>query len=133
MVDVDRFKEYNDHYGHGAGDTCLKKVASTLAASVTRAGDLVARYGGEEFILLIPETNTNGARQLAEELCSRIEEQKIPHEYSSASSWVTISVGYASAIPTPECYASSLLNAADQMLYIAKNSGRNRAHGLHDE
>lgn len=129
MVDVDRFKEYNDHYGHGAGDTCLKKVAETLVASVTRAGDLVARYGGEEFVLLIPETSASGARLLAEELCRRIEEQEIPHEYSSASSWVTISIGYASVVPGHDASSSALLEEADRMLYEVKKSGRNRAHG----
>jgi len=132
MVDIDCFKEYNDHYGHGAGDACLKKVAATLVSSVTRAGDMVARYGGEEFILLIPETDAGGARQLADELCRGIEAQSIAHEYSSASSWVTISAGYASVIPGHDVSPSSLLEEADRMLYAAKKSGRNRAYGSHE-
>lgn len=130
MVDVDHFKDYNDHHGHSAGDICLKRVASTLASSVTRAGDLVARYGGEEFVLLMPETDIKGVRLFAEQLCQRTEEQKIPHGRSSASSWVTISVGYASTIPNQDGKASALLDEADQMLYHAKHNGRNRAHGL---
>jgi diguanylate cyclase (GGDEF)-like protein len=130
MVDVDHFKEFNDHYGHGAGDACLKSVASTLASSVTRAGDLAARYGGEEFVLLMPGAGIDGARLLAEQLRSRTEGQRIPHEHSSASCWVTISAGYASVIPSQDGKASMLQEEADQMLYRAKKSGRNRVHGL---
>lgn len=130
LVDVDHFKDYNDHHGHSAGDICLKQVASTLASSVTRAGDLVARYGGEEFVLLMPETDIKGVRLFAEQLCMLTEGQKIPHGCSSASSWVTISAGYASTVPNQDGKASDLLDEADQMLYRAKNDGRNRAHGL---
>jgi diguanylate cyclase (GGDEF)-like protein len=130
MVDIDHFKEFNDHYGHGAGDTCLKRVAAMLASSVTRAGDMAARYGGEEFVLLMPGTDVDGARLLAEQLRSRTEEQRIPHERSSSSSWVTISAGYASVIPIQEGAASALMEEADQMLYCAKRSGRNRVYGL---
>jgi len=132
LVDIDHFKEFNDHYGHGAGDACLKKVASTLASSVTRAGDLAARYGGEEFVLLMPETDIDGARLLAEQLRNSTEEQRIPHERSTASSWVTISAGYASVIPSPGGDASKLLAEADRMLYCAKKFGRNRVYGHHD-
>ena len=130
MVDIDHFKEFNDHYGHGAGDICLRRVAATLAASVTRAGDLAARYGGEEFVLLMPGTDIDGARLLAEQLRSSIEAQRIPHERSSTSCWVTMSAGYASLIPSQDGDALMLLEEADQMLYYAKKSGRNRVHGL---
>jgi diguanylate cyclase (GGDEF)-like protein len=129
LVDVDHFKDFNDHYGHIAGDSCLKMVASTLASSVTRAGDLVARFGGEEFALLTPGTSTDGVRLLAERLRSNIEKQHILHECSSASSWVTISAGYASVIPSKNGSPSMLLEEADQMLYCAKKLGRNRVHG----
>ncbi|MEN6628728.1 MAG: diguanylate cyclase [Sulfuricella sp.] len=129
MMDIDFFKNYNDRYGHGVGDACLKKVASALAVTVSRPGDLVARYGGEEFVVLLPETGAEGARLLAENLCNQIEALKIPHEYSGASTWVTISVGYASATPSQEGKESELLDAADQMLYRAKESGRNRVYG----
>jgi diguanylate cyclase (GGDEF)-like protein len=130
LADIDYFKEYNDHYGHVAGDECLKAVAAALAASVTRAGDLVARYGGEEFVLLMPNTAIAGARLLAEQLRSCIESRQIPHAYSSTSRWVTISAGYASIVPKPEIGASALQEEADRMLYLAKKSGRNRVHGL---
>jgi len=130
LVDIDHFKEFNDHYGHGAGDTCLKQVASLLASLVTRAGDLAARYGGEEFILLMPGTDKDGAQLLAEQLRGRIEEQHIPHERSTTSSWVTISAGYASVIPSQDGDPSILLGEADQMLYRAKKAGRNCVHGL---
>jgi diguanylate cyclase (GGDEF)-like protein len=129
MVDVDHFKSYNDHYGHVAGDECLKKIASTLASSVIRAGDMVARYGGEEFVLLMPGASADGARLLAEQLHERTEKQRIPHERSDASCWVSISAGYASVIPDQDNEACTLLQEADKMLYLAKNSGRNRVHG----
>lgn len=129
MMDVDFFKNYNDHYGHGAGDACLKMVASTLVATACRPGDLVARYGGEEFVVLLPETDAEGARLLAENLRSQIEALQIPHEFSGASPWVTISAGYASVSPDQEEKEHGLLDAADQMLYRAKESGRNRVCG----
>lgn len=132
LMDIDYFKDYNDNYGHVAGDTCLKSVASALASSVTRAGDLVARYGGEEFVLLMPETDGQGARQFAEQLRSNIEALCIPHDYSGAACWVTISVGYASVVPILGGEASILFEEADRMLYQAKNAGRNRVHGLHE-
>lgn len=129
MVDIDHFKAYNDCHGHGEGDVCLKQVATMFAATVNRPGDLVARYGGEEFVILMPETYIDGARQLADHLRHRIEAMQIPHTGSSASCWVTISLGYAALIPNPEQTSSALLDDADNMLYQAKNSGRNRAVG----
>ncbi len=133
LVDIDHFKEYNDNYGHGAGDDCLKEIATTIASFVTRAGDMVARYGGEEFVLLIPETGVDGARQLAEQLCCLIDELRIQHAYSPTAPRVTISAGYASAVPMPDESASILLAETDRMLYLAKNSGRNRAYGSTEE
>lgn len=129
MVDIDHFKAYNDCHGHGEGDVCLKQVATMFAATVNRPGDLVARYGGEEFVILMPETGTEGAQQLADQLRHRIESMQIPHTGSSASCWVTISLGYAALIPQPNQASSALLDEADNMLYQAKNLGRNRAFG----
>ncbi|MBZ0106883.1 MAG: diguanylate cyclase [Sulfuricella denitrificans] len=130
MLDVDNFKTYNDGYGHGAGDTCLCKVAETLATeTISRSSDLIARYGGEEFIVLLPDTDLNGARLLADRLCSSIEALHIPHQYSSAAPWVTISCGYVSMTPEEHEMAGELIEKADQMLYKAKTSGRNRTHG----
>lgn len=129
LVDVDYFKAYNDCHGHGAGDICLKQVATILAATVNRSGDLVARYGGEEFVVLMPETVVDGAQRVAEQLCQRIAALQIPHAGSSAASWVTISAGFAAVVPQPEQTPSALLDQADRMLYLAKNSGRNCARG----
>jgi len=129
MVDVDYFKSYNDFHGHGAGDMCLKRVASQLSMLVSRPGDLVARYGGEEFVILLPETDSDGAWLIAEQLCRRIEAQQIPHASSKVSRWITISAGYASLVPQSEQPSSLLLDHADSMLYQAKYTGRNQAFG----
>ena len=130
MIDIDHFKIFNDDYGHGAGDECLRSVASTLATEATfRPADMVARYGGEEFIALLPETDAIGAKLIAERFRRCIEALQIPHEHSNASRWVTVSVGYASVIPGPDCTAEKLQEEADNMLYKAKVSGRNRTCG----
>ena len=130
MIDIDNFKAYNDNYGHGAGDACLMLVAATLAAETSfRPADMVARYGGEEFIALLPETDVNGAKLIAERFRSCIEALRIPHEHSTVSRWVTVSVGHASIIPGPDYRAEGLQEEADQMLYKAKASGRNRIFG----
>lgn len=129
LVDVDYFKAYNDCYGHGAGDICLKQVATLLTTTVSRPGDLVARYGGEEFVILMPETDLEGARLIAEQLCLRVASRQIPHAASSVLGWVTISAGYAVVMPRTEHAPSSLVDEADRMLYLAKDSGRNCARG----
>jgi diguanylate cyclase (GGDEF)-like protein len=130
MVDVDHFKAYNDLYGHGAGDICLKMVASALASeTASRSADLIARYGGEEFIALLPGTDTNGAHLLAERLRGRVEALQIPHGYPG----VTISAGYISVIPTQDNSAAELMEKADSMLYQAKAAGRNCVYGALSE
>ncbi|MDP2806082.1 MAG: diguanylate cyclase [Gallionellaceae bacterium] len=126
MADIDYFKRYNDNYGHGVGDECLKKVAASLALSVERPSDLAARYGGEEFVMILPETDIAGARAIAEHFRSRVESLHIPHEHSDASSSVTVSVGVASVVPNADMLPAELLKKADEMLYQAKESGRNR-------
>ncbi len=133
MIDVDYFKAYNDHFGHGSGDECLKRVAFLLRSNVNRAGDLVARYGGEEFVVLMPETDLEGARQIAEQLCRIIEHDQIRHACDSVSNWVTISAGYASLVPSLQQESSHLVDIADRMLYRAKTSGRNCAYGALSE
>ncbi len=126
MMDVDHFKAFNDHNGHGAGDTCLKMIASAIASETTaRPADLIARYGGEEFIALLPGTDTNGAHLLSERLRVCVQALQVPHEYFGASQWVTISVGYASVIPDQDNSAAYLMKKADSMLYKAKAMGRN--------
>ena len=125
MVDVDHFKTYNDTYGHPQGDTCLRSVASVLAGVAARTGDLVARYGGEEFVVVLPGTNSVGARVVAERIRAAIVALDMPHAASSAGKCVTVSLGVASADPA-KLAAAALLAAADQALYAAKKLGRNR-------
>lgn len=127
MIDIDYFKQYNDHYGHGAGDVCLQIVAAELAGGVARPGDLVARYGGEEFVVVLPETIQEAALQIAERLRDKVEKRRLPHIYPHAESIVTISIGVATQDKIPENFLPQILNdAADKALYLAKENGRNR-------
>lgn len=129
MIDIDYFKSFNDTYGHAAGDACLKAVARALSLSLHRPADLVARYGGEEFAAILPETNAAAALELGEKMRLQVEALNIPHERSTASPHVTISVGASSAIPSKGGAPAALVEAADALLYKAKQSGRNRAAG----
>ena len=129
MADIDFFKAYNDNYGHGAGDDCLKRIAHVLASSLARPSDMVARYGGEEFVAILPDTDLAGAHVLAERWCRNVAAAAVPHAYSSAASHVSISVGYSSQIPSANLSSGTLLEMADKMLYQAKAAGRNRAYG----
>ena len=127
MIDIDHFKEYNDHYGHQKGDECLIKIARMIQEGISRPGDFVARYGGEEFVVLLPNTPAAGAMRVAEELRQRIEAQGIPHEAPSATGVVTISIGAAVVDPRQDdCSPNGLIRAADLALYEAKDMGRNR-------
>lgn len=125
MIDIDHFKAFNDFYGHGKGDECLKKVAKTLVDTAKRPTDLVARYGGEEFACLLPVTDVDGATKIAEEMRANIMSLAIPHEQSPAAECVTISLGAASIQPSLHSAPAVLLNRADQALYEAKRSNRN--------
>lgn len=131
MLDIDFFKKYNDNYGHQGGDDCLKKVASTLSNTLHRPGDFIARYGGEEFVVLLPNTDADGAAIIAEHMRSNIEAQDISHALSSAAKHVTISLGVASVVPDDGSAPESLIARADSALYKAKAAGRNRyaVHG----
>lgn len=124
MVDIDWFKAYNDLYGHQAGDDCLKQVAYTLRAATKRAADFVARYGGEEFVVILPDTDGDGAVRLAERLRTQVEALDIVHEKSQFAR-VTISLGVADTVPKEGKSPLDLIAAADKALYDAKNSGRN--------
>ncbi len=126
MLDVDHFKNYNDHYGHQQGDDCLKQVATVIESSLFRATDLAARYGGEEFACILPETPAEGAMKLGEKIRGAIMGLNIPHAASKVSDVVTVSVGAASIIPRQKTRPSLLVETADQQLYRAKQEGRNR-------
>ena len=126
MVDVDSFKAYNDHYGHGLGDVCLTKVASTLNQAFHRPADIVARYGGEEFAVLLPETNIHNAVLLAERLRQMVEGLRIPHAPGASSKVITISIGCSAFLPGEAFDTHDLIESADKHLYAAKAAGRNR-------
>jgi len=126
ILDVDHFKAYNDHYGHQAGDECLRMVAEVLSDRAKRPSDLVARYGGEEFVCLLPETDGPGAVRVAEGFRTSVAECRIPHAQSPVIPYVTISLGVATVIPSAEGSPERLAEMADQLLYRAKRTGRNR-------
>lgn len=124
IVDVDHFKQYNDHYGHGVGDEALRKVADILRNYMRRPGDLAARYGGEEFVLLLPDVKDIAMR--LEALRRDVREAGIAHERSATDIVLTISGGAAVWSPGPALTGADLLAQADHMLYEAKRQGRNR-------
>lgn len=126
MVDVDHFKRYNDHYGHLEGDACLRKIASILFDCSQRTGELVARFGGEEFSLLLPGTDTEVAKSIAQRCMDLLKQAQIPHENSPIASTLTFSVGLATVIAQPQANPESLIHAADVALYRAKGGGRSR-------
>lgn len=125
MIDIDYFKQYNDHYGHLQGDECLKRVASTLGSAATRARDAFARFGGEEFVLVLPETDEASAHKIAERCRSLIFKEQIPHEQSQTGQLLTVSMGIGTITPTHKDEAMSFIEAVDQRLYQAKQKGRN--------
>jgi diguanylate cyclase (GGDEF)-like protein len=126
MLDVDWFKKYNDHYGHQAGDECLRQIAKTFAANVRRAGDLAARYGGEEFVLIAPGSDRAEVMNVAAAIQHALERLELPHAVSPYGR-VTASIGVASVIPAEHDSPDALLKKADEALYQAKEQGRNRA------
>lgn len=130
LCDLDHFKLYNDHYGHPAGDRCLTQVAQTLMQVPQRPADLVARYGGEEFAIVLPNTHTQGAWQVAQKIHDSIRGLYIPHPLSplTGSDYVTVTMGIATAVPSRSETPQSLLQAADLALYHAKQHGRDRTY-----
>lgn len=126
MIDVDFFKAYNDHYGHGLGDECLVQVARSMRQVIKRPNDLLARYGGEEFAVILPETPLEGALQVANELHQAVSDLDIKHEFSGVKDHVTISVGVATSVLSDQMQVNELLKRADAALYQAKHQGRNQ-------
>lgn len=127
MCDIDFFKLYNDSDGHQAGDRCLQQVTRAIEQVVKRASDLVARYGGEEFAVILPHTDSRGALIVAEAIRASVREKLIPHPKSPISQYVTLSLGVSCTIPSLESSPEMLIATADQALYQAKLSGRDRA------
>ncbi len=125
ICDVDDFKLYNDIYGHVQGDRCLVEVAQALQQSTRQTIDLVARYGGEEFAIILPNCNLRGAKRVALDVIQRVKQLKIPHQGSSTTGYVTVSLGVASTIPSDESSPKQLLQEADELLYRSKQKGRN--------
>ena len=130
MIDVDHFKQFNDTYGHGQGDSCLQRLAHAAAAALQRPADLLARYGGEEFVALLPDTALPGALAVAEAIRAAVQDLKIPHAGSKAAPCVTVSLGVACGIPKGDQGAEGLVETADKQLYAAKSEGRNRVKGI---
>lgn len=126
MIDIDHFKAYNDTYGHQEGDECLIKVTTSIRNTVNNPGDMVYRYGGEEFTVILPETNKQDAKVIAENIRKNIEDLCIPHEGSKVSDVVTVSIGLATLTPTEDKNAKQLIELADNALYEAKSISRNR-------
>jgi diguanylate cyclase (GGDEF)-like protein len=125
LMDVDYFKLYNDTYGHQGGDGCLKQIAAVLGETIKRTTDLAARYGGEEFVVILSNTDQEGAVQVAERIRVLVEALQIVHIASAVNPYVTLSIGIASTIPNQEMEAADLIAAADRALYHAKEHGRN--------
>ncbi|MEP4892526.1 MAG: sensor domain-containing diguanylate cyclase [Aliiglaciecola sp.] len=127
LCDVDHFKAYNDSYGHQQGDVALIRVASCILKQVQRPTDLLARYGGEEFILVLPQTDEKGAREIAEKIRQAVIEENIQRDDLSGYKYITLSVGFASIVPTANDNLEKLISQADKQLYIAKENGRNQS------
>jgi len=126
LCDVDFFKRYNDHYGHVAGDECLKQIGAALRCTFQRAGDVTARYGGEEFAVILPETAPEKAAQLAEKLRLKMLDLALPHAASETIGVVSLSIGVVGSQVTTERNGQWFIDQADQALYLSKERGRNR-------
>jgi diguanylate cyclase (GGDEF)-like protein len=127
LIDIDYFKSYNDHFGHSAGDACLRLVANELSKTLSRQVDFCGRFGGEEFVCILPNTDAAGAKAVAEKLLESIIKLQLPHSQSSANKYVTVSIGTATSTFKHNTHLSKeiLLLEADKALYQAKAKGRN--------
>lgn len=127
LLDIDYFKQYNDHYGHAIGDSCLKRVAGCIQLLARRSSDHVARFGGEEFAILVRDCERNDIKLLAEKVRAGVQRLNIPHAKSSIGSEVTVSLGGAVMVPYRDDAPNTLIVAADENLYKAKKRGRNQS------
>ena len=126
MIDVDFFKKYNDTYGHGKGDSCLKTVTNALSQSLFREEDFIARYGGEEFVVVLPYCDERGAHKVANRMLQNVRNCEIPHEKNEAASCVTISIGVTTGNADHTRTGNDYIKRADEALYMSKNNGRNQ-------
>ncbi|MDR0857526.1 MAG: diguanylate cyclase [Oscillospiraceae bacterium] len=129
MLDVDKFKVYNDTYGHPQGDLLLKYVAKSLTANLRRPSDIAARIGGEEFAVILADTDLTGALTVAENIRAMIEAGVVPDASTGEATSVTVSIGVHSLVPGADSDSASLLSEADKNLYTAKSTGRNKVVG----
>jgi diguanylate cyclase (GGDEF)-like protein len=129
MLDIDFFKQFNDTFGHPAGDRCIVMVAAALNRAVRRAADLTARYGGEEFACVLPGLDHEGAMMVAHNICNQVRSLGIPHVRPAAGAYVTVSVGVATARCTPGMAPALWIQAADRQMYMAKAAGRDSVVG----
>jgi len=124
LIDIDHFKQLNDHFGHQSGDRCLQAVAGAMSASLRRPADIAARYGGDEFAVILPETDSAGALEEAERISAAVGELAIAQGPDAASDIVTLSIGVVSRVPAPGRPLEKLIEEADAALYMAKKRGR---------
>jgi diguanylate cyclase (GGDEF)-like protein len=127
MLDVDHFKKYNDMYGHQAGDECLRLIARELHRVTQRPGDVAARYGGEEFVVVLPNTDEDGAHEVARRIVDAVQTLSLAHLHNVPALVVTVSVGVSCIVPNSTATSDALISSADFALYRAKETGRNRA------
>jgi diguanylate cyclase (GGDEF)-like protein len=126
FVDIDDFRDYNEHYGPLLGDKCLARIAQVVAASARRAADMVARYSGNRFAIALPDTDAEGAAQVADKLRVAVERLEIKHPLGRVAPFVTVSIGCAAGIPTGKAASTQLVEAAEQALVLAKRADKNR-------
>jgi diguanylate cyclase (GGDEF)-like protein len=125
FIDIDFFKQYNDHYGHQEGDRCLTAVAKTMKECLPRRTDFIARYGGEEFVIILPSTDLEGGKKVAEHIRQGIVKMKIAHEYSTIAPYITVSLGLTAYRAKDSLNIDGILKKTDECLYNAKSKGRN--------